>query len=310
MSHIIIEGCDKVGKTTLAYELAKELYFPIVKRLKPKKNIFTECIDFFTSCNESMIVDRFHLSEEAYGPLKRKKSRFDFRELKLIELSCLSLNTFNIYCVDDREKIKERMIREKEDFLLVSEIDEILRNFDLSLNKSILKWHYYTIGDDIKKLAKQIKKEFKKKDLIDRYKIFNEYGTVGNYDGKILILDERYRSSIKTSKADFKNNRINLELFKAIEESKISWNEIIISNAINSNIKLNQEKTSLKEISFKNIKKIICLNENTYEKTKKLLGKDKTKKNIYNFSQPTHFFKKCNGTIKEYSKALNDIYEK
>lgn len=308
--HVILEGTDKTGKSTLAYDLAKRLYSPIVKRLKPKQNIFIECIDFLTDTRESMIVDRLHLSEEAYGPVKRKGSRFDFRELKLIELSCLSLGTFNIYCTDEKETIKKRMIELKEDFIRVDELDDILEGFDTALQSSILDWHEYRIGDSVDELAEQIKKTFEKKKIEKRYDIFSKYRTTGNYSGSVLILGEKYGPNWLPPRIPFGNNLPGLQFFKALEKSNIPWNEIIISNAIKNNEKeVDNEKALIDEMSFKNITSIICLGNSSYDMVSDVLKRNKINKSIEKIPHPAYWFVYNGGTIEDYAKLFNDIYE-
>ncbi len=308
--HVIIEGTDKTGKTTLAYELAKRLYFPIVKRLKPKKNIFIECIDFFTDTKESMIVDRFHLSEEAYGPVKRVKSRFDFRELKLIEMSCLSLGTFNIYCSDDKENIKKRMIELEENFISIEELDPILDGFNTALKNSILDWHEYKIGDSIDELAEKIKKKFEKRKIEKRYEIFSKYRTTGNYSGSVLIFGEKYGPNWLPPRIPFGNNRPGLLFFKSLEQSKLDWKDIMISNAIKNNEEeVDNEKALIDEVSFKKVEKIICLGNNSYEIVLKILDKNKIKKKVFKVLHPAYWFVYGSGDIKSYANLFNKIYE-
>ena len=308
--HVIIEGTDKTGKSTLAYDLAKKLYFPIVKRLKPKQNIFIECIDFLTDTRENMIVDRLHLSEEAYGPVKRKKSRFDFRELKLIELSCLSLSTFNIYCTDEKETIKKRMIELKEDFITVDELDDILEGFDIALKNSMLDWHTYRIGDSVDELAEKIKKNFEKNKIQKRYDIFSKYRTTGNYSGSVLILGEKYGPNWLPPRIPFGNNLPGLQFFRALEKSNIPWNEIIISNAIKNNEKeVDNEKALLDEVNFKKIKKIICLGNKAYETVSEVFSKNNINKKVEKIPHPAYWFVYNGGKIKDYAKLFNNIYE-
>ncbi len=308
--HVIIEGVDKTGKSTLAYDLAKKLYFPIIKRLKPKQNIFIECIDFLTDTRENMIVDRLHLSEEAYGPVKRKKSRFDFRELKLIELSCLSLSTFNIYCTDEKETIKKRMIALKEDFITVDELDDILEGFDIALKNSMLDWHTYRIGDSVDELAEKIKKNFEKNKIQKRYDIFSKYRTTGDYSGSVLILGEKYGPNWLPPRIPFGNNLPGLQFFRALEESNISWKEIIISNVIKNNEKeVDNEKALLDEVNFKKIKKIICLGNKAYETVSEVFSKNNINKKVEKIPHPAYWFVYNGGKIKDYAKLFNNIYE-
>lgn len=82
MSVIIIEGIDRVGKTTLALKLKKELNAKILKDAtidgRLTKEIVSEKINTTVNLltlwpkNDILIVDRFHLSELVYGYLDRR----------------------------------------------------------------------------------------------------------------------------------------------------------------------------------------------------------------------------------------------
>lgn len=83
---IIIEGIDRVGKTTLANMLSKELNIPIFKKDRIGKNDMTYdsmIINFgnaaglldmwnWSEFNADIIVDRFHWTESVYGSIERR----------------------------------------------------------------------------------------------------------------------------------------------------------------------------------------------------------------------------------------------
>ena len=83
---IIIEGIDRVGKTTLANKLSSELNIPIFKkdRIGKNKDISynsmvvnfgnaTGLLDMWnwSEFNADIIVDRFHWTESVYGTIER-----------------------------------------------------------------------------------------------------------------------------------------------------------------------------------------------------------------------------------------------
>ena len=82
---IIIEGIDRVGKTTLANKLSKELNIPIFKKDRIGKNDATYdsmVVNFgnaaglldmwnWSMFNADIIVDRFHWTESVYGTIER-----------------------------------------------------------------------------------------------------------------------------------------------------------------------------------------------------------------------------------------------
>ena len=83
---IIIEGIDRVGKTTLANKLSKELNIPVFKKDRICGNeAKDQCATNFnygnaagfvdmwnwTNFKEDIIVDRFHWTESVYGQVDR-----------------------------------------------------------------------------------------------------------------------------------------------------------------------------------------------------------------------------------------------
>lgn len=83
---IIIEGIDRIGKTTLANKLSKELNIPVFKKVRMCGNEEKreEADDYnygnaagivdiwnWKDFKQDMIVDRFHWTESVYGQIDR-----------------------------------------------------------------------------------------------------------------------------------------------------------------------------------------------------------------------------------------------
>lgn len=151
--HIIIDGIDKTGKSTLARHLSKKLNMPIKKFSAPDKNPLMEYAEFIINKKRPHIIDRCYLSELAYGPVKRGKSYINKTEQFMLEAAIRERGCFCIYAVDLKSKITERFDKDKETFLKKSEIPAILEAFDLALKRSILDWTHYAIGDSMDQLV-------------------------------------------------------------------------------------------------------------------------------------------------------------
>jgi len=79
---IIVEGIDRVGKTTLCNKLSTELNIPIYKHPTSimdydhmdnvnETDKMLHMVDIMKLSNSNIIFDRFHLSEYAYGVVER-----------------------------------------------------------------------------------------------------------------------------------------------------------------------------------------------------------------------------------------------
>lgn len=76
MKHLIVEGIDRVGKSTLIAALAAELGAKVVKMRVPKTLAESKAFywDYFfqlADSDEPMVWDRGHISELVYAPLYR-----------------------------------------------------------------------------------------------------------------------------------------------------------------------------------------------------------------------------------------------
>lgn len=315
---IIIEGVDRTGKSTLARELSKKLYMPVVNRLRPEKNIFTECINFLANSKENYIVDRFHLSELAYGPVKRGKVRFDFRELKIIELALLSMHAVGIYCGAPEEKIAERFRTDslKETFLSEEDILPVLRQFDAATSASIIDWEKYEIGDDISELSHKIGSGFTQ-DALEDADFFRRYRTIGDYqNATTLIVGEKYGDKLLEPLVPFGNNLPGLGLFESLDSAGIDWKKVVITNAIKTfkicGATYYDDRSIIKELSFPKIEKVICLGEKSYDfvcKTANSLYDSSRFSNLkfYKVHHPSSVFAYHNISPEEYVEELRNV---
>lgn len=153
--HIILEGLDKVGKTTLANFLSEQLKMPIKKFSAPKEgeSPFVQYSEFLVNESRPYIIDRFYMSELAYGPVKRGFSEIDNVRKALLESMCKEINTFNVYCHAPVKDIEARFTTDKETFLTVDEIKPIAENFLKEIETSKLVWRSYQIGDSMQNIS-------------------------------------------------------------------------------------------------------------------------------------------------------------
>lgn len=305
MKHIILTGIDKSGKSTLAREMSKRFYMPVVNRLLPKKNIFIECIDFLTDSAAPMIVDRFHLDEEVYGPIKRGCSRFDFRQLKIIELMMLTHGTVNIFTYGQEKDIKDRFIKDKESFLTLKDIKPVLKKYEEEIVKSSLKWFRYKIGDDIEEFIQDIQVHIlKHQDIIGKTSNFVKYRTIGSLYGKVLMVGDKYGDMLLPPLVPFGNNAPGLSLFEAIEKSELDWNDVILTNAFKSMPNVNDYDALEEELNLPFVSTVLCLGNNSYNAV--IEHKEKLKaKMIYKIPHPSSAFVYQHQNVDNYAMLID-----
>jgi hypothetical protein len=127
---VIVEGCDKAGKTTLAQTLAARvdlIYYHATISLET--NLFEKYVDIIRSINRPTIADRFYPSELVYGPLIRGHSRLSISQFRNLNKMIQIQGGCFIYCFANRSIITDRFTSEEEDYLPISLIPETLRNY-------------------------------------------------------------------------------------------------------------------------------------------------------------------------------------
>lgn len=138
---ILIEGCDKTGKTTLAKKLANKYNLTIIKNSQPKiNNILQEYLNIVNQDN--IIIDRLHLSENVYGPLYRNTPIINFNKLE----NNIKNNTILILCTDSVDNIHNRFIEDGEEYTKITDIDYIVEQFNKLYEASTLIKMKYIIN--------------------------------------------------------------------------------------------------------------------------------------------------------------------
>lgn len=127
---VIVEGCDKAGKTTLAQTLAGQVdLFYYHATISTETNLFEKYADIIRSINRPTITDRFYPSELVYGPLIRGHSRLNISQFRKLNKMIQIRGGCFIYCFAARNIIAARFTNEEEDYLPVSLIPETLRKY-------------------------------------------------------------------------------------------------------------------------------------------------------------------------------------
>lgn len=156
--HIIIEGVDKTGKSTLARHLSEQLGMPIKKFSAPEEDKDpTPEYMFFLATAEPHIVDRCYMSEMAYGPVMRGGSWIDERMATVIEEVAMRRGARGVFCFATEDQLAERFEKDKEEFLPIEKATAVQRLFEKAVDKSLLRWDFYTVGDDMAKLTELLR---------------------------------------------------------------------------------------------------------------------------------------------------------
>ena len=130
---------------------------------------------------------------------------------------------------------------------------------------------------------------------------------------KYLIIAEKYGGiEPKQPLVPFGSNEPGLLLFNALNNINIKWNEILLTNSIkyiNREFQMNEySENALKdEMLLENVNTIICLGNNSYDYSMKVIEKFKIKKKIYKIPHPSYWLCYSGKTLEEYSDLFKKI---
>lgn len=113
---IVLEGCDKTGKTTLAQQLGHRLGWDIVAFGPPKtKNPYAEYMRFFQGLDKDVVLDRFHAGEFVYPVVYNRTTNMTRRHFRTIDLMLKTMSATVIHChTQDKEFLREKFREEEE----------------------------------------------------------------------------------------------------------------------------------------------------------------------------------------------------
>lgn len=145
---IIIEGCDCTGKSSLAEYLSGKFRTMKYHFSKPKGKAYDEYIEFIEELNCDMVVDRYYLGEEVYGPVWRGKSSLTPWEFMDIEHKLTPFRPLGIFCHTDVESIISGFKTRGEALTKPEEVPQIVSLFEAAVKKSKFKWLRFDYRSD------------------------------------------------------------------------------------------------------------------------------------------------------------------
>jgi hypothetical protein len=138
MGLILLEGCDKTGKSTMAERLKAcwenryggvEIIHrgPIPPGKDPMQEYWSELPD--PEPDKLSILDRWHLGELVYGPLYRDRSKITTGDAQRIHAALKMRGALMILMEAPEPIVEQRFLAEGEDFTAINHIPWILARF-------------------------------------------------------------------------------------------------------------------------------------------------------------------------------------
>jgi len=150
MSLTILEGIDKVGKSTLAKQFQAN-GFTLIKVSQPKTSQpFQEYVELISrlSTNRNYVLDRFYLGELAYGQVYRGKSRLSPIQQFYLEQLLFKFNPLLVYCWLDYNELAYNFTKDNEETTKLQDVPKLDRLFRDGFQRSLLPKILYNYNHD------------------------------------------------------------------------------------------------------------------------------------------------------------------
>ncbi len=146
---IIVEGCDKTGKTTLVKEIQKRFGGEVIKKGNPDGDAYIDYIATIArlTTDKFYIFDRFYLSELVYGPLMRGMNWLDKSKFENIEGYISKMQPVVIHAYNTEEFIHQKMKEDGEDYIEDDDVKHVLRLFEAVIPNTKFPVLKYKVGD-------------------------------------------------------------------------------------------------------------------------------------------------------------------
>lgn len=135
---IILEGCDKCGKSTLAKVLSEKTGYPIVHFGAPKDR--KECDEMFDmyrdylGTHDDVILDRSWYSDLVYGPIFRGRPSMNNAQVAMLERIVSRKGCVLYHCYDSAENIMKRVGEQGDEYTTAETVQNILDCFSMVMS--------------------------------------------------------------------------------------------------------------------------------------------------------------------------------
>lgn len=134
MLTIIAEGCDGAGKTTLIMKLMSA-YRTVHYFHATKDTTEVQYLEALDTNADVLIMDRFWLSEDIYGPIVRGAEPMDAEVKERLDAALEARGPALLLFVNaDYEVVKERFINRSDDYITIDQLAEIYNAYQEALH--------------------------------------------------------------------------------------------------------------------------------------------------------------------------------
>jgi hypothetical protein len=232
---LIIEGCDKGGKSTLANAIAKRFGGKVCHFGKPKKHPATEYAEYAIVNNGNLILDRFYLGELVYGPLLRGKAGIDDVEFATIERILRKKQAILIQTTTSTALANKRLLVSKQDEAVDTRQNILAaKGFVEAGKRSNIQHHLTYDGSNYDNLNKilgklEVLKDTVESDQAEVHKVCTGIGTaVGK---KIVLVGESVNQKVTWLNLPFDKGFSSQFLLDSLKAAGIDERLVYVCNA-------------------------------------------------------------------------------
>lgn len=249
MLTIILEGCDKTGKTYLAKQLKQVFGGKVVHNGPPVGDPYVTYCKQLDDPAQVLIFDRFLYGELVYGPLLRGRSQLTKEQQRNIELKALARNAVVIYCHGKPKELRRRFQEDEERLVPEAKVRQILVGYTKVLATSFLRGYEYDFtvdsDDELFSFLRWAKDEG---DELRRFP-----GVIGNTVNPQLILvgdTPNPRQKYSEIRLPFDFGPSSTFLFEMLKKAKIPLYDVAILNSDNKCLKRFLRQCGVKPVAL------------------------------------------------------------
>ncbi len=148
---ILLEGCDRSGKSTLAEELADITGGEVIHRGKPECHPLEEyesfLEDYVPGSGQTLILDRWHVGERVWPGVFNRQSAYDLPMFRHTEMYLRSRGACLIYAARDDKRAWSAELKQFEEPIHGKSLTKALKLYDEALAERYPNewWYDFTV---------------------------------------------------------------------------------------------------------------------------------------------------------------------
>jgi uracil-DNA glycosylase len=230
----VLEGPDGAGKSTLATNLGPMLSYRVEHFGPPTKPPLKEYLHWLVGQDDQghrMVIDRFHLGEDVYGPIFRHTKGLTKYELYAIEWALMIRGYSMIYVTQSLKTLVGNLEERGDDMVQVEQLTRISESYWRTIQRTIMPISLYDYHWP-KGLPTALEQEQLHRNRSETYldHMGHFWGT-GSLQPKVVLVGERLNKKLNSANVPFSIGTSSEWLMDAVNH--LNWEgRVYITNAV------------------------------------------------------------------------------